>query len=254
METVSLQKIIDMVLEEAPSTSVVDNYDNEKRTLYRKFERLIEKLGANKETVKKGGRKYEFRETEVPWMKVILSQLHTDHGVIAEFVNRKKRKNRFSSKEVRELIQSILDEMDKNGAAKVELEEMAIFFNRIFRMSSLRAIENCHNYIDALAMNLQDLEYDQEAQCLNEIERLLGVVFMGRCLKLAINCADICNIIVSEYDDTACPYEGLPPEIVYTYMERDRELLECIQEDDALREYIEKKFSMKAEQIFRHVV
>lgn len=52
MGTVSLQKIIDTVLNEAPNTSV-DDLEKDKRNLYRKFERLIEKLGADKETVKK---------------------------------------------------------------------------------------------------------------------------------------------------------------------------------------------------------
>lgn len=48
----SLLKIIDTVLEEAPNTSV-DDLEKDKRNLYRKFERLIEKLGADKEAVKK---------------------------------------------------------------------------------------------------------------------------------------------------------------------------------------------------------
>ena len=47
----SLQKIIDMVLDE--QKNYVADRDNEKRNLYRKFEKIIDKLGMDKESVKK---------------------------------------------------------------------------------------------------------------------------------------------------------------------------------------------------------
>ena len=254
METVSLQQIIDMVLEETPNTSGLDNYDNEKRRLYRKFERLIEKLGADKETVKKGSRNYEFPETEVPVMKVLLSQLYSEHGVVAEFVNRKERKDRFSSENVEELIDSLLNEVNKAGVDEGEYIEMANFFARIYCVSPLRSIERCHKFIDMLAGNLQDMTYSAKEIYLKGIEALLAKEVALREAEAAKNCSNIAKVIIDESNgDALLLYNRLSPEIKYEYMKRDGDILENIQKDDALREYIEKKFGIEAEQIFGHV-
>ena len=249
MGNVSLQKIINTVLEEAPNM-YLDDLEKDKRNLYRKFSKLMEKLGADKAAAKNGGRNYEFKETDVPFIKAILSQLHSGQGIVAEFVNRKKRNERFSSQEVRELIQSLLDEADEAGADENMLIEMGAFFTRIFLCSPLRSIENCHLYIDTLAANLEDMIYTHQAKYLGKIEQLLKKEVVFRIAESTIACLDIANIIVNECDDGAMfSYDDFQPEISYEYMERDRAVLERIQEDDDLREYIEKKFGKKAEQI-----
>lgn len=253
MGTVSLQKIIDMVLEEAHNTSV-DDLEKDKRNLYRKFERLIEKLGADKETVKKGGRNYEFRETDVPFMKVLLSQLYSNQGIVAEFVNRKKRNEPFSSKEVWDLINALLDTAEEDGANKEQLMAMAEFFAVIFCYSPLRSIEQCYKYIGMLAVNLRDLTFSEQAIYLNRVEHILKKEVASRLAESVFRCVDIAELLqMGGVSDVADYYNTLPPEVAYEYFERDRAVLERIQEDDDLRKYIENKLGEKAEEIFGHV-
>lgn len=254
MGNVSLQKIINTVLDEAPKNMPVDDLEKDKRNLYRKFSKLMEKLGADKAAAKNGGRNYEFKETDVPFIKAILSQIHSNQGIIAKFVNQKKRNERFSSTEVETLIDSLLYEAKKDGADDNELEKMEKFFTHIFCLAPLRSIERCHLFIDMLAGNLQDMTYTQQAIYLKGIEALLVKEVALRKVEQVKNCSNIAETIVNQSDDEALLlYNRLSPEIRYEYMERDRAVLESIQEDDDLRAYIEKKFGIKAEQIFGHI-
>ena len=49
-------------------------------------------------------------------------------------------------------------------------------------------------------------------------------------------------------------YYESDPEIRFHYIQRDKRVLEAIQEDENLREYIEKKFGKRAEEIFNYAV
>ncbi len=252
MATVSLQKIIDGLLDNDPNVS--DSLESDKRTLYRKFNKLIEKLGANKEIIKNRNH-YEFSETQVPFIRVLLLQLHTGKGIVAEFVNKKTRNKRFSSTEVQELIQSLLDEADRQGASEDELKEMMQFFSLIFRLSPLRSIEYCHACIDALAANLSDLPYTGQAEYLLHLEDILTHEFVLRSIEAAANSLTIAECLAEVSDPNGpSPYNEHSSEIEFEYTQRDRAVLELIQEDEDLRIYIEKKLQKPVEEIFAHVV
>lgn len=259
MEKVSLSSIIDAVLENDPNPDALVKMDDNKRNLYRKFEKLIEKLGAEKNIVKKDNR-YVFNEADVPIIKVVLKQLYTGNGPVADFVNKKTRNHRPSSKDVQDMIQSLLDEADQQGASEEELVEMMEFFSQIFLLSPSRSFEHCHKYIDALALNLSDLPSSAQAAFLLSVEEMLRREFWARCVQSAFYGKTIAELLACSIDDSnesnkiSSPYENYEPEIEYEYMERDRAILKEIQADEDLRTYIEKKAGKKAEVIFAHVV
>ena len=105
-EKVSLKQIIESVLGDIDTENFTkeeyneyeNNLEKNTRKLYRKFETLIIKLGSDKTTVKQEGKHYEFCESEIPFMKVLLTQLQSGQGIIAEFTNDGKKK--FSSNDV----------------------------------------------------------------------------------------------------------------------------------------------------------
>lgn len=179
---------------------------------------------------------------------------------MADFVNKKTRNHRPSSKDVQDMIQSLLDEADQQGASEEELVEMMVFFSQIFLLSPLRSIEHCHKYIDALALNLSDLPYTGQAIFLLNVEEMLRREFWARCVQCAFYGKTIAELLACSIDDSnesnkiSSPYENYEPEIEYEYMERDRAILKEIQADEDLRTYIEKKAGKKAEVIFAHVV
>lgn len=253
MSTVySLSKIIRLVLEEKKCDY---GYESEEKNLRRHFNKLVERLGTNVDALKKDGKTMIFSEAEVPFMKILLSQFYDKKGIIYEFTTDKSTNKKFSPEEVHNLIQQLLDEADKSGMDEEELKQMAIFLSRLFSESPLRSIEYCHRLIDCLALSLGDLTATQQAVCFKHIEDILLKEFKLRIAESAINIKEIADIIEysKEYfeDEIGVQnYEEYEPEIVYEYMQRDRQILDAIQNDDNLRRYIEDTFNKKAEDIF----
>lgn len=253
---VSLQEIIESVLGDKGVEYDIAN-DSTVRSLQRAFDRLIEKLGSDKEVLKHGGRNIEFEESEIPFMKVLISQLYDGRGLIGEFANDGNRNRLFSSKDVRELIQSLIDEAEKTGMSEYELKEIAKFFDNIFLYSHKRTIEYCHELIDALAMNLVEFPISIQSLYVNKLEHILKKEFALRIAESATNILEIADIINSTKKEAGDnigiqSYSEFDPEIRFEYINRDKRVLKRIQEDDDLRQYIEKKIGRKAEEIFNY--
>lgn len=251
----SLQEIIENVLDDKKVAYETTN-DSNVRMLRRAFNRLIERLGGDKEMLQKGGN-FEFQKSEVPFMKVLLGQLYDERGLIAQFTNERNKNTKFSSKAVHELIQSLLDEADKDGASEEELNEMARFFTSIFLFSPLRSIEYCHKLIDMLAMNLQDLPTSKQSIYMGKLEHILKKEFALRVAESALHSLNIAGMIdlsneIAANDISTQPYYECNPEIQFEYIQRDKRVLEKIHDDDDLRLYIEKKLGKKAEEIFNY--
>lgn len=252
---ITLKTIIESVLEDKNVKDDSNTYEANIKNLNRAFTRLIEKLGNDKEILKRGERYFEFEESEVPFMKVLLSQLYDNKGIIAEFTNERKRNKKFSSIEVYEFIESLKDIADSEGLDENDIERMVEFFSKIFLLSPLRIVENCHMSIDSLAATLQDLDYYEQAKYLLHVEYVLKKEYALRTAEFIFNTGELAHI-VEEYrkkngGDTHI-YSEYEPELRFSYIQRDRCVLEAIQEDDDLREYIEKKFGKKAEDIFNY--
>ena len=121
----------------------------------------------------------------------------------------------------------------------------------------MRSIEYCHALVDSLAFHLQDLTYNQKALYLKNFEAVLKKTYSMRIAELTINSVYVGNCIEERrkvvgddiYNDEFFEYE---PDLRNYFIDRDKELLEMIQEDKDLRYYIEKKLGKKAEEIFNY--
>ncbi len=187
-------------------------------------------------------------------MKVLLSQLYENKGIIAELTN-EHRKKIFSSEEIRNFIQALIDEADAQGCNEAELKDMAFFLSMVFNASPKRSIDYCHKLIDFLGVSLEDLPYTLQGHYWNKIETLLKREVAHRMAESAINTIQIAQMM--EEAKELCgidiiDYQEYDPMIKYEYAQRDQNLLEKIQEDDDLRQYVEKKMGKKAEDIFNY--
>lgn len=199
----------------------------------------------------------EFEEPEIPFMKVLISQLYDGRGLIGEFANDGNRNRSFSSKDVRELIQSLIDEAEKTGMSENELKQMAQFLCSIFLESPLRSIENCHVLIDTLATCLQDLTSAQQSRYLRKVEHILQKECFLRSAESIIAIKELAELVeiskaLTNDNIGLQDYYEQDPEIRFEYIQRDQCVLKKIQEDDELRQYIENTFQKKAEDIFNY--
>jgi len=246
----SLQKIIKDVLTEKNH----DHFDGSIRGLRRSFDKLLKKIGAEKEELKNGGRIIEFSIEEVAFIKAILIQLYDREGLFAQFLY---EKSDVSSRDIRDLIESVLDEEDKRGASEEELALYALFLDNTFCCGLLYSIENCLKNIEMLKLNLQDLPYNYQKIYFSKVEHILRKEVVLSIAGSAIFISKIAEEIEllkqqPENDIGLRIYNRFEPEIRDEYIQRDKSMLKKIQEDDDLRYYIERKIGKKAEEIFNY--
>lgn len=254
---VTLKQIIDDVLNENyPEDCTQTVYDNrektleaDRRNLYRKIDKLFKRLGLSKDVLKDGERSIIYYEEDIPMMKILISQLHSGKGIISDFVNKRKGNCQFSSNEVREFLYALQAELEKDDTLdKESLGYLINYFTNIFSYSPLRSLEICHATIDALARQLHDLPCDDQSTYLGKVEHILKKEYALRTAEAA---QEIVRIADREKYRKEYYYETDPAIRLY-YTQRDERILEAIQEDDDLRQYIEKKFGMKAEMLFNY--
>lgn len=157
--------------------------------------------------------------------------------------------------EVSKLIHSIIVEANKNGASKNEVEQLVLFFSNIFSYSPLRSKQYCHALIDLLAKHMEDLPSSDQSIYLGKVEHILTKEFA---LRIAESTQHILTIAKGiDYVDGDIGdqyYYERNPGIRFEYAERDKRVLEKIQNDEDLRQYIEKKLGRKAEEIYNYAV
>lgn len=257
-DKITLKKIIEDVLMDKGIVYENANKnasESNERSLRRAFDRLIEKLGSDKEILKGSEGKFLFEEADIPFLKIIIEQLLDKDSPIAKFTNRSCKDINFSPEDVRQLIQSILDEANKNGANKTELEKIAFFFSSIFQYSPLRSRQYCHALIDVLASHLEDLPSSDQSIYLGKLEHILKKEYALRIAESTQHISAIAaGIDYTDGDIGNQYYYERNPEIRLAYAERDKRVLEKIQDDNDLRQYIEKKLGRKAEEIFNYAV
>lgn len=234
-DKISLQEIIENVLADNGIDYESIN-DSNVRRLRRTFDRLIERLGSDKEILKDKDGNFLFRKSDKSFMKNLINQLNDDDSSIAKFTKGRTSEINFSPNEVRKLIQSILDEADKN-----ELEQIAFFFSGIFLYSPLRSKQDCHDLIDCLSLSMSD-----QSIYLGKIEHILKKEFALRIAEATLHILAIAKgLDYADGDIGNHYYYERNPEIRFEYAERDKRVLKKIQEDDDLRLYIEKNLGEK---------
>ncbi len=255
---VSLRKIIVSVLEDNNvSKEKSYSFEADIKRVRRGFEKLVEKLGGDVNNLK-DGKNFEFDESSVPFMKVLLNNIYKEKGIIADFLNDKESTKNFSSAKVHYLIQQIIDDSEKAGYDEKNLKDLAIFLSTIFLESPLRSIEYCHLAIDILAENLADLSYSKQRVYWLGLETRLGKEVSLRLIDMARNMQEIASVIQiskeSQNDIGIQDYnlEGLSSQDMMEYRSRDEQVLDRIRKDKYLRAFIENSLGEKAEQIFNY--
>lgn len=249
---ISLQRIIEEVLNEKGIT--ID--DNCVRFLRRKFDGFLERMGGNKSILKGTGRTISFDESEISFIKVIMSQLYDNEGLIAHFLD--KKLSDINSKDIHNMIQAIIDEESNKGVSEDEIARLAKFLDKKFLCMKLYLIESCHKLIDALELNTQDLTISQQEIYWCNVLHILKKEVSLRIAESVINCKEIIETInllgIIENDTDVIDYQDYEYETREEYITRDKNVLTKIQEDEDLRYYIEKIFNKKAEDIFKYAI
>lgn len=249
-ETYSLSKIIKAVLAENGIKDTASQ-DAAERQLRRAFDSLLACTNAQKDILKKGGKNLQFKEDELLFIKALLSQLYLQKGTAYKIISKKERS--FSSQDIMDLIQSIINEIDQTQLSQDKLKEVALFYARLFGYFPADLIEQCHQLVDAFALNLQDFPFEEQVLYLNKFLRTLKHEFILRIVESTINMRDIAEIITADNDEGEIPYSFCCPEVRETYIKRDKNVLEKIQQDPNLRTYIETSFGRKVEEIFSYL-
>lgn len=249
-DTVSLQHLIEEVLQDFYADKNTAADPSNVRNLRRAFERFIEALGGDPAILKDDSGRYKFEQDEVRYVKFILAQLNRKHEVFDILIKDHQRKKAFSSEKVNDLIKTLFAEAEQNQESCEELEELAKLCCKVFLFSPMRSLEKCHAAIDALWSTVQDLTYDEQSAYLANVAKYLELEIRHSIVESAINISDTARLAVYFTPDGFSPYEDLPSDIQYDYLQRDRNILARIQQDEGLRYYIESTFNKKAEDIF----
>lgn len=219
----------------------------------RGFTRLIEKLGGSIDDLKSANNVIEFEEAEVPGIKFLLRNIFSStENPIGDFLYSKDKD--FSAEEARKFIDCVASELCATEKAG-EKEKVVEYLSDIFLLSHMRIIEECHTMIDIYACNLQHQLRAEQLLSLQSLRDEISQFLTINLAKRAYKMAEISNDIELYKDGEAeidCIYDGFPTNIQSEYVQRDIEILNAIQEDGDLREYIEKKTGKKVEDIFNY--
>lgn len=259
-DVVSLQHLIKEVLREKGMLSTNGNMDTNSsniRNLYRTFERFVKALGGDTSLLKDNSngknKRYVIDKGDAAFVKLILVQLNEKNDLFEIILKDHKRSKSFSSKDVNEFIFTLFDAADNetDDRKKTEIAEVANFCCKVFLQSPLRSLEKCHAVIDTIWSTVQDMTYEEQSRYLSEIADMLESELHRSHTESVINIRDTAEMAIScNLSNGATPYDGYPSDIQNDYLQRDRNILARIQQDEELRNYIESTFRKKAEDIF----
>ena len=257
--TFSLQSIITEILIEKGSEDTPEKI----RKVRRSFDALLARLGSDKAILKiqnkessdgKKSRDHEvmlFDEFEKPMIKTLLLQLMDKKSLIYKFAHPKHYKAGFSSSEVFEFIETLKAEIFKDpNLVDIDMVYLHDYLVSIFLYSPLRSKETCHKLIDAIAATLYDLPCYEQTMCLDNVVYFLRKEYWLRTAEAAIGSLKVAENIKDENELSIVS----DPDIRAIYVKRDSEIMKAIQNDDDLRQYIEKKAGRQAELIFEHAI
>lgn len=250
-KTYSLSEVINIVLEENGIKNTVSE-ESTKRQLYRAFDSLLERLGASKDTWKKGGKNLQFEKEDLPFIKALLSQLYLQKGTAYKIIS--KKETSFSSDDILDLLISIIDEMDQTQLSVAKLIDVAVFYAHLFGYFPINIVERCHQVVNHFSSSLVDLTVIEQYTYMGEFLKILEHEFFLRMVESSINIKDLVEtLLFIDNDAKNNPYSFCCPDIRETYIERDKNVLEKIQQDPNLRTYIETSFGLKVEEIFSYL-
>ncbi len=255
-KTVTLQKIIDEVLEEK-GIKGTDGYEAASKNLHRLFDRFLRGLGVDKETLKGENKRFSFNEAEVFCTKIALRKLYENDGIVADIANECADEEMLSYEKIRQLALEFINEANREGWDKEEQEILKDVLSDTFSLKASHFIWASHKMIDMLAGEASGLLANKKEESLRKIYIFIAKELINTIVELPIETVEVADML--EYTKELYgnelgyqDYSGNEKSIQLEYQSRDKRLLKAIQEDEGLRKYVEEKIGKKAEEIFSY--
>lgn len=251
---VMLQRSLESIIKEVLKENGAENEANVRK--YRRyFYKLIEDLGGDIEVLRKGNRTISFDENEVDIIKIIINQLYSvDKSSLKGLFN---GGDEFTPVIVHKFLDSLINNPNLSDISEDERMRLIQFFSDIFLLSDKRMIEECHLMIDKIAQQALVYNRVQRLTMLSHLQeylkRYVFFILTDGTIKIAETAKSI-EILKNRKNKSDCLYDFLPPIFQSEYIIRDEYILDMIQKDNDLREYIEKKIGKKAEEVFNYTV
>lgn len=240
---VSFTQIAREVLEDGRRDSV--NIDSNIKRLNRKFTKFVEAGGVSAEMLKDERSRMYFDESEVSFLKEILKQLDEERGFADAFMRKKESTDELI--DVHDLIQSVIDSMEKNGEDVEYIKANVNMLDRIFLYFFRADIKYCHQILDALVLNFMPYPYTYQMHLMREFMHFLQHEF-ARSLAIAfINTEELAKFFknAKEINEGICNISDLYGEenddIKAEYCQCDVSIVQFLKANPYVRELIEKR-------------
>ena len=157
---ITLRKITREVVKEDLS---FENMDSAEKKLRRKFEKIIQVCGGNKEKLYDGKKQISFPDEEKEFVKIVLVQLAREEGLLHKIWEDKD--DNLSLKEVHDFIQYFADYLGTKGYGVADIQGVVNALDMMFQLSAREKLECCHRMRDCYAENLMPYIYTQQLLC-----------------------------------------------------------------------------------------
>ena len=251
---IALKKIAEEVTE-----LYVDSKGNEtvnERTLRRRFEKLINGCGGDFDKLRNSHGKVFFSEADAPFVKSVLFELADKESISFKLMNSIEDEV-LPVKEVddyvHEFIQLNIDHMEEYNWHEEDIKNMVQFFDLIFEHSIRVKRTYCHELIDYLDYNNQVYPMTFRLEILGRIEKYLQKEYARTAVESLFYMGELSSMLKDAKELTES-FDYGDDIIASEYMQRDKKVLEHIQNEPIIRRYIEEKTGRKAEELFSHVI
>lgn len=231
-----------------------EDRDSAVKKLRRKFKRFIEAGGGNCEKLKDDNGNMYFDESEVPLIKTILTQLAEDNGFAGKFIKKNGQVDYLN--DAHDLIQEVINTMEKDGNKENEIKANVNTLDRLFQLSFRSEIENCHKLVDGIALNLMPYPYTHQMIFVQRFTEFLKKEFALTVTEAIFNTGELGEFLqkakeLGEIDDVSDLYGDRDDEIASEYRQRDASVVEFLMTHPEIRNYVEAKVGVTIDKIWK---
>ena len=256
-----MKKSLTQIADEAMEALSVENagVPISQRTLLRRFYKLVSLCGGNPDALKDRNGHIYFSDEDITFAKYILMQLVNNEGICSKLIDKHTKEDSITPKAIHNFIQGYLDLMDAEGYSEEDMMASLKFFSWLFNDPLLASVEYCHQMIEFIHLNLLTYPYTYQVLEMKKVEDQIKRIFARTVVAAVFEVGELAEFIeksksLNEDDigiqEYFCNEEGEEDECSLEYKARDCHVLQLIQQDDDLRQYVEKRVGRKAEEIF----
>lgn len=234
---ISLNSAIHDILDKGQASIATDV-----RNAYRKIDKLLEKLGINKNDLKEDGRHIKISRKDLPYLTILLRQAIDGKGIVGKIISKTQGPDQVTYKDFSDLMDSLRMEGKQQGFTEAQLDELWFFYDKLLSYSARKRLTECHTLIDLIARYSDDLSPDGKAHILDGVIWLLKAELFIRITEVPINV--ICLIKLTK---NLQKLKLFPPsddeieEISSAIRDKLQNLKELLREDADLHNYVCKK-------------